>query len=152
MLTGQSSKGTDTSIPARFREMLLVDDEEDVLKMLQEMSEHLGYQVTAVSDSTEAYTLSVSSPEDFDLVVTDQTMPGRPALAQKISVLKRRVPIIVCTGFSETLTDGKARELGLAGYIMKPVVMADFARVAAGCLGRCGMNIAPAEQMLFATD
>ena len=128
---GQSSKGTDTSIPHGSERMLLVDDEEDVLKMLQEMSEHLGYQVTAVSDSTEAYTLFSSRPEDFDLVVTDQTMPGLTGvvLAQKISVLKPRVPIIVCTGFSETLTDGKARELGLAGYIMKPVVMADFARV-----------------------
>jgi DNA-binding NtrC family response regulator len=111
--------------------MLLVDDEEDVLNMLKEMSEHLGYRVTAVSDSTEAYALFQSRPEDFDLVVTDQTMPGLTGtvLAQKIFSLKPGMPIIICTGFSETLTNGKAQELGLAGYIMKPVVMGDFARV-----------------------
>jgi len=128
---GQLLKAMDTSIPRGSERMLLVDDEEDVLKMLAEMSEYLGYQVTAVSDSTEAYAIFSTRPEDFDLVVTDQTMPGLTgvAMAQKIFTLKPRMPVIICTGFSEALTDGKARELGLAGYIMKPVVMGDFARV-----------------------
>jgi len=109
----------------------LVEDDEEVLKMLKEMSEHLGYRVVAVSDSTEAYALFRGRPEEFDLIVTDQTMPGLTgvALAQKIFALKPGMPVIICTGFSEALTDGKARELGLAGYIMKPVVMGDFARV-----------------------
>lgn len=128
---GQSPKIMDARIPHGSERILLVDDEEDVLKMLTEMSEHLGYRVMAVSDSTEAYALFCSTPEEFDLVVTDQTMPGLTGtvLAQKILALKPEMPIIICTGFSETLTDGKARELGLAGYIMKPVVMGDFARV-----------------------
>ncbi len=130
-LGGQSSKVMETTVPRGSERMLLVDDEENVLKILKEMSEHLGYQVTAVSDSTEAYALFRSRPDDFDLVVTDQTMPGLTgiALAQKIFTLKPRMPVIICTGFSEALTQGKARELGLAGYIMKPVVMDDFARV-----------------------
>jgi len=127
----QSSKAKDTSVPHGSERVLLVDDEEDVLTMLKEMSEHLGYQVTAVSDSTEAYALFHSRPEEFDLVITDQTMPGLTGsvLAQKIFALKPGMPIIICTGFSEALTDGKAKELGLAGYIMKPVVMSDFARI-----------------------
>jgi len=128
---GQLLMTMDTSIPRGSERMLLVDDEEDVLKMLKEMSEHLGYQVTAVSDSTEAYAIFSASPDDFDLVVTDQTMPGLTgvAMARKIFALKPGMPIIICTGFSEALTDGKAMELGLAGYIMKPVVMGDFSRV-----------------------
>ena len=128
---GPSSKVGDADVPHGSERMLLVDDEEDVLDMLKEMSEHLGYQVTAVSDSTEAYALFQSKPEDFDLVVTDQTMPGLAGtvLAQKIFALRPEMPIIICTGFSETLTTGKAQELGLAGYIMKPVVMGDFARI-----------------------
>ncbi len=130
-MEGQLPKIMDTSIPRGSERMLLVDDEENVLKMLAEMSEYLGYQVVAVSDSMEAYALFSSRPEDFDLVVTDQTMPGLTgiALARKIFTLKPRMPVIICTGFSEAVTEGKARELGLAGYIMKPVVMADFARV-----------------------
>lgn len=128
---GQSLKVMETIIPRGTERMLLVDDEKDVLKMLKEMSEHLGYQVTAVSDSTEAYAIFSTRPEDFDLVVTDQTMPGLTGLvlAQKIFALKPRMPVIICTGFSEALTEGKAKELGIAGYIMKPVVMGDFARV-----------------------
>ena len=128
---GQSPKDMDATIPCGSERMLLVEDEEDVLKMLKEMSEHLGYRVVAVSDSTEAYALFRGRPEEFDLIVTDQTMPGLTgvALAQKIFALKPGMQVIICTGFSEALTDGKARELGLAGYIMKPVVMGDFARV-----------------------
>lgn len=121
----------DVSIPRGSERMLLVDDEAEVLKMLKEMSEYLGYRVLAVPDSAEAYALFCRKPEEFDLVVTDQTMPGLTGvdLAQKILALKPGLPIIICTGFSEALTDGKAGELGLAGYIMKPVVMGDFARV-----------------------
>lgn len=128
---GQSPRAMDTGIPRGSERMLLVDDEEDVLKMLKEMSEYLGYQVMAVSDSTEAYALFRNRPEAFDLVVTDQTMPGLTgvAFARKIFTLKPGMPVIICTGFSEALTEGKARELGIAGYIMKPVVMGDFARV-----------------------
>jgi len=129
-VNGESPRAADTDIPRGSERMLLVDDEEDVLNMLKEMSEHLGYQVVAVSDSIEAYALFQSRPEDFDLVVTDQTMPGLTGtiLAQKIFELRPEMPVIICTGFSETLTSGKAQELGLAGYIMKPVVMGDFAR------------------------
>ncbi len=128
---GQSLKAMNPSIPRGSERMLLVDDEKDVLRMLKEMSEHLGYQVMAVSDSTEAYAIFSARPEEFDLVVTDQTMPGLTGvvLAQKIFALKPRMPVIICTGFSEALTEGKAKELGIAGYIMKPVVMGDFARV-----------------------
>ena len=128
---GQLPAALDISFPRGSERMLLVDDEEEVLKMLKEMSEYLGYRVLAVPDSAKAYALFCDRPEEFDLVVTDQTMPGLTGvdLARKILALKPGLPIIICTGFSEALTDGKAGELGLAGYIMKPVVMGDFARV-----------------------
>ncbi|HIJ89870.1 MAG: GAF domain-containing protein [Desulfobulbaceae bacterium] len=128
---GQSAKVVDFSIPQGSERLLLVDDEEDVLKMLKEMSEYLGYKVMAVSNSAEAYDVFSNRADAFDLVVTDQTMPGMTgvALAEKILTLKPGMPIIICTGFSEGLTEGKARQIGIAGYIMKPVVMGDFARL-----------------------
>lgn len=127
----QACQVVNAALPRGSERLLLVDDEEDVLRMLKEMSGYLGYKVMAVSDSNEAFALFHSRPEAFDLVVTDQTMPGLTgiALAQKIFTLKPGMPIVICTGFSEALTEGKARELGIAGYIMKPVVMDDFARV-----------------------
>lgn len=127
----ESHAAVNDSLPRGSERILLVDDDEAVLEMIKEMSEYLGYQVEAVSDSTEAYARFSRSPEDFDLVVTDQTMPCLTGidLAQKIFALEPRVKIIVCTGFSEALSEEKATELGFSGYLMKPVVMADFARV-----------------------
>jgi PAS domain S-box-containing protein len=130
-VAGQSPRALETSIPRGSERILLVDDEENVLGLLKEMSEYLGYRVTAVSDSTEAEVLFRTRPDDFDLVVTDQTMPGLTGivLAQKIFTLKPKMPIIICTGFSEALSEEKAKEIGFAGYILKPVMIGDFARV-----------------------
>jgi len=128
---GQAPIALDDNVPHGTERMLLVDDEKDVLGMLKEMSEHLGYQVASFSDSTEAYAFFRSRPEAFDLVVTDQAMPGLTGidLARKIFSLRPGMPIIICTGFSEAFPEEEIKEFGVAGYIMKPVMVSDFARV-----------------------
>lgn len=128
---GQAPIVFDDNVPRGSERILLVDDEKDVLGMLKEMSEYLGYQVASFSDSTEAYALFSSKPEAFDLVVTDQAMPGLTGidLAQKIFSLRPGMPIIICTGFSEAFPEEEIKEFGIAGYIMKPVMMNDFARI-----------------------
>lgn len=128
---GQAPVALDDNVPRGTERMLLVDDEKDVLGMLKEMSEHLGYQVASFSDSTEAYAFFRSRPEAFDLVVTDQAMPGLTGidLARKIFSLRPGMPIIICTGFSEAFPEEEIKEFGVAGYIMKPVMVSDFARV-----------------------
>jgi len=63
------------------------------------------------------------NPTAFDLVITDQTMPGLTGteLAKKILALRPEMPIILCTGYSENINEEKAKELGIRGYISKPM-------------------------------
>jgi len=109
--------------------ILLVDDEEQIVAMERQMLEHLGYQVTASTDSKEALSVFAQHPDDFDLVITDMTMPHMTGdrLAQKLIGIKPGLPVILCTGFNESITEEKALSLGIQKFVMKPVVKNDLA-------------------------
>jgi signal transduction histidine kinase/CheY-like chemotaxis protein len=109
--------------------ILLVDDEEQIVAMEQKMLENLGYQVTARTDSTEALEVFAKQPQDFDLVITDMTMPHMTGdqLAQKLLDIKPSLPVILCTGFNEVITEDKALSLGIQKFVMKPVVKNELA-------------------------
>lgn len=119
-----------TSISRGSERVLLVDDEEQVVKMLQEMLDYLGYSVVDLTDSVEALRLFTERPGDFDVVITDQTMPHLTGadLAAKIIEIRPDLPVIICTGYSEAFTEEKARELGISKYLMKPVTIGDLSR------------------------
>ena len=109
--------------------ILLVDDEEPIVALVQQMLENLGYTVTAFTDSQEALKAFTSHPDDFDLVITDMTMPHITGdrLAQKLIDIKPDLPIILCTGFNETITEEKALSMGIQKFVMKPVVKSELA-------------------------
>jgi len=109
--------------------ILLVDDEEAVVRMEQRMLERLGYQMTLRTGSIEALEAFKANPEKFDLVITDLTMPNMTGiqLAREIKNIKADIPIIICTGFSEQLTDEKCRAVGINEHIMKPVIVKELA-------------------------
>ncbi len=109
--------------------ILLVDDEEQIVAMERQMLEHLGYQVTASTDSQEALSLFAQHPDNFDLVITDMTMPHMTGdrLAQKLIDIKPGLPVILCTGFNESITEEKALSMGIQKFVMKPVVKNDLA-------------------------
>jgi len=103
--------------------ILLVDDEEDIVKMEKLVLERLGYRVTAQISSTEALNIFCSQPEQFDLVITDMTMPTMTGieLALKLMNIRPNIPIILCSGFNEMVSEEKAKALGIKSYIQKPV-------------------------------
>ena len=109
--------------------ILLVDDEEQIVAMEQQMLENLGYQVTARTDSQEALKVFSEHPQDFDLVITDMTMPYMTGdqLAQKMLDIEPNIPVILCTGFNEIITEEKALAMGIQKFVMKPVVKNDLA-------------------------
>ncbi|HIJ78798.1 MAG: ATP-binding protein [Desulfobulbaceae bacterium] len=117
-------------LPRGKETILLVDDEPQVLEMLEELISFLGYEVVAVNDSVAAYALFCERPEKFDLVITDQTMPGMTGvdLAAKVMAARSDMPIILCTGFSEVVGEEQAKKLGIKEYVLKPVVIGDLAR------------------------
>lgn len=109
--------------------ILLVDDEDQVLRMVKQMLERLGYQVTAKTSSIEALEVFRDAPDQFDLIITDMTMPNITGvqLSRKLLAIRSNMPIIICSGFSETIDEQKAKELGIRGYVMKPVVKRELA-------------------------
>jgi len=119
------------SVPNGKERILLTDDEEQIVNMVQQMLERLGYHVTARTSSVEALEAFRTQPEKFDLVITDQTMPNMTGaeLAQKLMGIRPDIPIILCTGFSEVIPEEKARAMGFQDYVMKPIVKSEMARI-----------------------
>jgi PAS domain S-box-containing protein len=109
--------------------ILVVDDEEQIVRMIQQMLERLGYHVTARTSSIETLEAFRSAPDKFDLVITDMTMPNMTGvhLSQKLIEIRPDIPVIICTGFSERISEHKAKAMGIRGYVMKPVVRSELA-------------------------
>ena len=110
--------------------ILLVDDEESIVSMETQMLERLGYHVTARTSSIEALEAFRAAPDKFDLVITDMTMPNMTGvqLSQKLMEIRSNIPIIICTGFSEQISEDKVKAIGIRRYVMKPVVMREIAK------------------------
>jgi len=108
--------------------ILLVDDEHDILEIEEEMLKMQGYIITAKDNAIDALKLFASQPDQFDLVITDMTMPNMTGdkFAGELSKIRPDIPIILCTGFSALMSKEKADSLGIKGFLMKPVTMRDL--------------------------
>lgn len=104
--------------------ILFVDDEEMLVEIGKDMLTILGYEVIERTSSLEALKLFRFNPGRFDLVITDMTMPNMTGieLAQEIIRIRPGLPVILCTGFSEAITQEKAKAIGLKDFIMKPLI------------------------------
>jgi CheY-like chemotaxis protein len=93
--------------------------------------ERLGYHVVGEIDARKALAIFRKQPGKFDLVITDQMMPFLTGdkLARALLRLRPDLPIILCTGFSETLDEEKAKALGIAALLMKPFSIPEIAAV-----------------------
>ena len=109
--------------------VLFVDDEQAIVEIGQKILGHLGYEVIVRTSSLEALGLFRANPERFDIVITDMTMPNLTGdrLAQELLRIRPGIPIILCTGFSESMSEEKAKALGVREFVMKPLVMRDLA-------------------------
>ncbi len=118
------------SIQGGTERILLVDDEEAVIKMEKQMLERLGYNVTAEIGSKKALDVFKANPNDFDLVISDMTMPGMTGvqLAIKIKKVRTDIPFIICTGFSDNINEESSKAIGIEGYLVKPITKSRFAR------------------------
>jgi PAS domain S-box-containing protein len=118
--------------------ILFVDDEEVLVRMGSRLLKSLGYEVTATTSSLEALKLFHENPDTFDLVITDQTMPQMTGdqLAKEIMEIRQGMPVILCTGFSELISEEGAKELGIREFLMKPIRMNDLARIIRRVLDR----------------
>ncbi len=110
--------------------VLLIDDEEEVMQLCREILERLGYDVRAFVSPVRALEEWSVQPEEFDVVVTDQTMPGMSGLelAEKLRRVRDDVPIVLTTGFSEEVTHEELVRVGIGALLLKPIVAHDFSQ------------------------
>jgi PAS domain S-box-containing protein len=113
------------AIPRGKERILFVDDEDILAEMGRDLLEDLGYTVTAMTDSLSAWDVFRAQPDQFDLVITDMTMPGMTGaeLAKELLKIRPKIPIILCTGYSEFITEEKAKKIGIQGFAFKPLTI-----------------------------
>ena len=113
--------------------ILLVDDENDVAFAGRKMLERLGYDVIVKMDGREALELFRAGPDRFDLIITDQAMPGMSGteLAKELTSIRPDIPVILCTGFGNDpngVLSPENREIaGIRELALKPLDRAELA-------------------------
>lgn len=103
--------------------ILFVDDDENLASLGEQLLGSLGYQVSIMTDSSEALKMFTANADQFDLVITDQTMPyitGKELITD-IRQVRADIPTILCTGYSSKIDEHEAAELGINAFLMKPL-------------------------------
>ena len=118
-----------SAMPRGAGRVLFVDDEDMLARLGQRLLEGLGYEVFPYTSSMAALAAFEASPEQFDVVITDQTMPqlSGDALARALRRIRPDIPIILCTGFSHIINAERAQALGLDAFCLKPLEQGELA-------------------------
>lgn len=125
--TEQNAKKPEV-LPAGNENILFIDDEEPIGKVVKQILEHFGYQVETKTNPAEALEMFRSAPDRFDLVITDMSMPQMTGqqMVKEILDIRSDMPIILCTGFREKISEETAGELGIKALVFKPFAVRDF--------------------------
>lgn len=118
-------------IPTGTERILLVDDELPIVNLGKELLNRLGYEVTTETSGPVALEIFRSQPSKFDLVCTDLNMPGMKGtdLAKEVMKIRADIPVILCTGYSESVIEESVKKNGIKAFIMKPLVIRELATV-----------------------
>ena len=110
-------------LPRGDEQILLIDDEVAIVELITGMLERLGYKVTGTTNPIQAINDLKGNPNIFDLVITDMTMPKMSGekLAKEVMKIRPKIPVIMCTGYSEKMNEEKAKSIGIFEFIMKPI-------------------------------
>jgi PAS domain S-box-containing protein len=117
--------------PTGTEHILAVDDEPQVLRMCTSLLESLGYRITACANAPEALQRFCLDPQAYDLLLTDLTMPVLTGekLAAEVHRYRPNLPVVVFTGFSESLSEADCRQAGIHKVISKPILRHELAAV-----------------------
>ena len=119
------------SIPTGSERILLVDDEDAVVETGKSILEKLGYRVKGHTDPQKALDEFAAHSDDFDLVITDMSMPYLTGeeLSKQLMKIRPDIPILLCTGYSDQLEAANAYALGIKRFLIKPLVMGKLATI-----------------------
>ncbi len=110
-------------MPTGNESILLIDDEESLVDIASRMLQKIGYKVETQTDPIKALDLYRLGHSRFDLIITDMTMPNLSGEQLIVEIIKinPKVPVIMCTGFSDKIDRERALEIGAHNYIEKPL-------------------------------
>ena len=116
-------------VPAGTERVLFVDDEVFQARAMERLLKYLGYSVSAMTNPVEALDIFLRDPGGFDLVILDQAMPRMTGGAMAKAILKARpdMPIILCTGYSDGLSEEQAEAIGIKAFVWKPFSIREIA-------------------------
>lgn len=123
-LSDQATPVTDAEdIPARQRHVLVVDDELPITELIREILEQEDLRITCFQDPRPALQAFYGNPQDVDLLITDQTMPGMSGieLAQQLTRMRPELPVLICTGYNQDITEDKLNQLQTHRVLYKPI-------------------------------
>ncbi len=139
-------------LPTGTEHILLIDDEETIIDTGREMLEYLGYKVETHIRSAYALNEFKKLPEQYDLVISDMTMPemNGDELAKKMIEIRPDIPIIICTGYNPKIDEKTAKAIGLKAFIFKPLTfqklattVRDVLDASVGWSNKSGLKITP---------
>ena len=127
----QSSENEFKSVPTGTERILLVDDEDAVVETGRSILEKLGYRVEAYTNPQKALDEFRSRGGDFDLVITDMSMPHLTGeeLSRQLMEIRHDIPILLCTGYSEQFDAANADAMGIQKFLIKPLEMSQLANI-----------------------
>lgn len=134
----QQTENTDESEELTTKHVLFVDDDRSIISLAQVIFEQLGYTAETSTNPLEALNIFNNNPQQFDLIVTDMTMPHMKGdeLAAKILSVRPELPIILSTGYSDLISKEEALKIGIKGYYEKPLTLQPFARTVREVMGQ----------------
>jgi CheY-like chemotaxis protein len=111
--------------------ILVVDDEESLVRLLEHGLERLGYVARGHTSSRAALAEFQAAPANFDLIITDHTMPDLNGadLAQALHAVRNDIPIILCSGYTDVINKSQARAAGIRRLLFKPMDLAQLSQV-----------------------
>ncbi len=118
-------------LPRGTEHILVVDDDIMLLDVTKRGLNSLGYHVTIETSSLEAIRKFKAHPDEYDLVITDMSMPEMDGdeMCLAMRAIRSDIPMIMCTGFSAQMSENVAQKKGFEAFLMKPVQLGDLARV-----------------------
>lgn len=125
-------------IPKGNGTILFVDDEELIVQITKKQLERLGYHVEVETDPLRALDKFTADPDLFDVVITDMTMPQLTGedLVQEILKIKPGIPVIICTGYNDKITEAVSKKIGANGLLMKPFGINELAAMIQAVMGK----------------
>ncbi len=113
------------------RRILFVDDDEGLALLGSDLLTDIGYSVTSAFNGNAALSLFEQSERPFDLIITDETMPGISGieLAQKIFAISPATPVILCSGHLLTMREAGMEETNITATLVKTAVCTELPKM-----------------------